>query len=315
MKLDRHWRGRDPVGTSALGSIALGAGDNARPASWRSAPIQKPAPTWAPPPTNPGFGTLAGATASGEVSVSGDTERRRITNPAAGSAPTDAVNVSQLEAATEWSIRYTTLAKDVATLEEPRPAPRSPILAAGDVDATSTDAVNSSQLYALSDSIATHLGGTATLNTDGTITGPTLSDRSRKLHDWSSTPSRQSTPASTTSTATSARLLDRAVRYDGAEGDAKDTITLEGATGTTITNPPPRPPLGAASTDAVNGSRLCCARATSCSPGSTTAPSSMTWTQTATGPTLITLIGGDPNAPVLVKNIARRASTTPTRST
>ncbi|WP_369122665.1 YadA family autotransporter adhesin, partial [Paraburkholderia piptadeniae] len=48
---------------------------------------------------NPGSGTLSGAasTANGEVSVGASGKERRITNVAAGSAATDAVNVSQLQ--------------------------------------------------------------------------------------------------------------------------------------------------------------------------------------------------------------------------
>ncbi|MEM5288665.1 YadA-like family protein [Paraburkholderia sabiae] len=46
---------------------------------------------------NPG-GTLSGTTAAGEVSVGSASVNRRITNLAAGAAPTDAVNVSQLMA-------------------------------------------------------------------------------------------------------------------------------------------------------------------------------------------------------------------------
>ncbi|HYC94321.1 MAG TPA: YadA-like family protein [Sphingomicrobium sp.] len=46
-------------------------------------------------------------------------------------------------------------------------------VAAGAVNATSTDAINGSQLHGVSTSIATHLGGSSVVNPDGTITGPT----------------------------------------------------------------------------------------------------------------------------------------------
>ncbi|MGO1074221.1 beta strand repeat-containing protein, partial [Inquilinus sp. CA228] len=46
-------------------------------------------------------------------------------------------------------------------------------LAPGAVNSTSTDGINGSQLYGVSQSIATHLGGDSTVNPDGTITGPT----------------------------------------------------------------------------------------------------------------------------------------------
>ncbi|HDV3773987.1 TPA: YadA-like family protein [Escherichia coli] len=43
----------------------------------------------------------------------------------------------------------------------------------GTVTATSSDAINGSQLYDLSSNIATYLGGNASVNTDGVFTGPT----------------------------------------------------------------------------------------------------------------------------------------------
>lgn len=288
------------VGPNAIGSIALGTGANATAAN--SVALGANSETnanLAAPAYNPGFGTLAGATASGEVSVGSDTEQRRITNLAAGSAPTDAVNVSQLEAATEWSIRYDTLAKDVATLEG---AAGTTItnLAAGDVDATSTDAVNGSQLYALSDSIATHLGGAATVNADGTITGPTYqidgANYTTVFDAFEAVDTRIDDIDSDVS-----EVTDRAVRYDGAEGDAKDTIALEGATGTTITNLRPGL-LDATSTDAVNGSQLFATNQLLAELDDSAVKYDMDINGDRTN--TVTLIGGDPNAPVLVKNVA-----------
>ncbi|MCV5131933.1 adhesin, partial [Escherichia coli] len=43
----------------------------------------------------------------------------------------------------------------------------------GTVTATSSDAINGSQLYDLSSNIATYFGGNASVNTDGVFTGPT----------------------------------------------------------------------------------------------------------------------------------------------
>ncbi|SAK49210.1 transporter [Caballeronia calidae] len=47
-------------------------------------------------------------------------------------------------------------------------------VAAGSVSATSTDAVNGSQLYNIAQSTASAIGGGATVNADGTISGPTF---------------------------------------------------------------------------------------------------------------------------------------------
>ncbi len=96
-------------------------------------------------------------------------------------------------------------------------------------------------------------------------------------------------------------VTDRAVRYDGAEGDAKDTITLEGATGTTITNLRPGL-LDATSTDAVNGSQLFATNQLLAELDDSAVKYDMDINGDRTN--TVTLIGGDPNAPVLVKNVA-----------
>ncbi|MBB8027849.1 adhesin, partial [Escherichia coli] len=45
-------------------------------------------------------------------------------------------------------------------------------MAKGDIDSGSTDAINGSQLYAISKSVADHLGGGATVNSRGVVTSP-----------------------------------------------------------------------------------------------------------------------------------------------
>src|SRR5688572_17004469 len=140
------------VGAGAIDSIAIGNGAAATAAnSVALGANSTTTATLADPAYNPGFGTLEGATASGEVSVGSATEQRRITNLAAGSAPTDAVNVSQLQAATEWSIRYDSATKDIATLEGAA-GTLVTNLSDGAVNALSSDAVNGSQLFGHSDS-------------------------------------------------------------------------------------------------------------------------------------------------------------------
>ena len=46
-------------------------------------------------------------------------------------------------------------------------------VAIGDINANSTDAINGSQLYSLSSSVATYLGGNAAVDASGALTGPT----------------------------------------------------------------------------------------------------------------------------------------------
>jgi autotransporter adhesin len=295
------------VGTGAIGSIAIGDGATATASnSVALGANSTTTATLADPAYNPGFGTLEGATASGEVSVGSATEQRRITNLAAGSAPTDAVNVSQLQAATEWSIRYDSDAKDIATLEG---AAGTLItnLSDGAVDATSSDAINGSQLFGVSDSIANHLGGTATVNADGTITGPTYEIQGSNYTTVFNAFEAVDGEITTINTridnidTTIGEVSDRAVRYDGAEGDAKDTITLEGAAGTTITNLRPGL-LSDTSTDAVNGSQLHATNLALAELETNAVQYDLDINGDKTN--VVTLLGGDPSAPVLIKNVA-----------
>ncbi|WP_412101824.1 YadA family autotransporter adhesin, partial [Paraburkholderia sp. XV] len=99
---------------------------------------------------NPGTGTLSGTAPAGEVSVGKAGAERRITNVAAGSAATDAVNVSQLQSAiigsTANAVAYDDGTKGTVTLKGAG-GTKITNLTAGNLSATSTDAVNGSQLY------------------------------------------------------------------------------------------------------------------------------------------------------------------------
>ncbi|MFM0492329.1 adhesin, partial [Paraburkholderia graminis] len=57
-------------------------------------------------PTGADPATIAGMSAKGEVSVGSQDNERRLTHVAAGADATDAVNVSQLQAATASASRY-----------------------------------------------------------------------------------------------------------------------------------------------------------------------------------------------------------------
>ncbi|MDI9652994.1 YadA-like family protein [Burkholderia cenocepacia] len=94
-------------------------------------------------------------------------------------------------------------------------------LAAGAVNATSNDAINGSQLFTVSKSVADKIGGGAGVGADGSITDPTYSVGGQDYH----------------SVGDALGALDKnssgnplAVAYDSA---AKDTITLGGAGATT----------------------------------------------------------------------------------
>ncbi|MBN3775010.1 YadA family autotransporter adhesin, partial [Burkholderia sp. Se-20378] len=127
---------------------------------------------------NPGSGTIAGTSPVGEVSVGSSGAERRITNVAAGSGDTDAVNVSQLKAlqssvgdVSDRAVKYDGNPGDPKTqitLEGPASTDGGKTggtkitnVAQGDVSATSTDAVNGSQLNETNQNV-TKLGDTVT---------------------------------------------------------------------------------------------------------------------------------------------------------
>ncbi|EFC6681030.1 YadA-like family protein [Escherichia coli] len=113
-------------------------------------------------------------------------------------------------------------------------------MAAGDISTSSTDAINGSQLYAISKSVADRLGGGATVNAQGVVTAPNyrlkngiygnvgdaLADLNNNTIQWDSVKKG----------------------YSAAHGtDATSTITITNVKAGTIS---------ATSTDAVNGSQL-----------------------------------------------------------
>jgi len=127
---------------------------------------------------NPGSGPLAGTSPVGEVSVGSSGAERRITNVAAGSGDTDAVNVSQLKAlqssvgdVSDRAVKYDGNPGDPKTqitLEGPASTDGGKTggtkitnVAQGDVSANSTDAVNGSQLNETNQNV-TKLGDTIT---------------------------------------------------------------------------------------------------------------------------------------------------------
>ncbi len=132
------------------------------------------------------FGLTAAQVSAGEVSVgSADGGERQITNLAAGSASTDAVNVAQLRGA----ISQIDALGDVAVtydLDEAGDADYRRVtlgngtgtttlsnLAAGAISASSTEAVNGSQLFTSNDAITRFFGGrTAFDPATGAFTAP-----------------------------------------------------------------------------------------------------------------------------------------------
>ncbi|MCP1625327.1 YadA-like family protein [Pseudomonas nitroreducens] len=145
----------------ATGDSALALGRNASASADNSVALGANSTTTAKlanPAFVPNGAVVSGLLPAGEVSVGSAGAERRVTNVAAGADETDAVNVSQLKGVAD---RTDQLAQD-ALLWDPdannqegafsaNRAGRGPSkitnVAAGDINSTSTDAVNGSQLY------------------------------------------------------------------------------------------------------------------------------------------------------------------------
>ncbi|QMW21895.1 hypothetical protein [Sandaracinobacteroides saxicola] len=90
------------------------------------------------------------------VTVAGiNAANTRLTNLSAGVAATDGVNVGQLQAATGNVVVYDSATRDLVTLNPGGSSTRLTNLAAGTLSATSTDAVNGSQLFATNNNVTT----------------------------------------------------------------------------------------------------------------------------------------------------------------
>ena len=183
------------IGALGTNSIALGSGANSNVANSLALGAGSNAMLGAE--TNyDAYGLVTPQNNVGEVSFGSSGNTRKITNVAAGSADTDVVNVSQLKAVDEGAIKYDAdplKLKMTATLGGPLSVDggatggtRIRNLARGEVSATSTDAVNGSQLFsategmaanmdALGLSMATNLGGGSVYNpSTGVVSAPTF---------------------------------------------------------------------------------------------------------------------------------------------
>ncbi|WP_260437712.1 YadA-like family protein [Burkholderia cenocepacia] len=135
---------------------------------------------------NRGSVTLGGADATTPVALK---------NVAAGVDRHDAINLGQLQDAglvapvdptnpgaglTSLAVAYDNVAKDKVTLAGADGTTITNVKA-GAVSATSTDAINGSQLYGASQSVAKALGGGATVDANGNVTNPTYTVNNEKF--------------------------------------------------------------------------------------------------------------------------------------
>ena len=169
--------------SQATGADSVAIGGNAQATAANSVALGANATTTANlglAAYNPGTGALAGAAPVGEVSVGSAGAERRITNVAAGAAPTDAVNVSQLQAVSSQlnQVQNDALLWDPAanggagafSAAHGGSGPNTITnVAAGALSPTSTDAVNGSQLYATNQNVTNVANAVNTIQNGGGI--------------------------------------------------------------------------------------------------------------------------------------------------
>ena len=222
------------------------------------------------------IGLATPQSSAGEVSVGTAGAARQITNVAAGSAATDAVNVAQLAGVAGQiatlggnSVQYDGADKTKVTLGGAGGTTITNVRA-GTLGATSTDAVNGAQLYATNVAV--------TNNTTA------ITDLSISVANGATGPVQYSSPGSPTTPNGGTRTND--VTLVGAAAGAVGLHNVgEGA-------------IAAGSTDAVNGGqvyRLALG-----------AVNAVSYDTDATGnrTNAVTLTGGDAGAPVAVRNVA-----------
>ncbi|WP_295184629.1 YadA-like family protein [uncultured Brevundimonas sp.] len=217
----------------------------------------------------------------GSVSFGSAGAERQLTNVAAGTAATDAVNVAQLQGVSDrvdalagTAVSYDTTTRDTLTLAGANGTTITNV-AAGQVNATSTDAVNGAQLHATNTQVA--LNTTAITNLTNNIANGSLGPVQYSDSDDPETPNG---------------------------GVRSDDLTLVGASGGAVgLHNVASGRIAAGSTDAVNGGQIyeLAFAATNAVQYDTDANGGRT--------NSITFQGGDASAPVTLNNVAAGAVT------
>ncbi|WP_416360402.1 YadA-like family protein [Burkholderia cepacia] len=264
---------------------------------------------------------------------------QRIGNVAAGKNGTDAVNVDQLNAAIQdgtsqldaLAVKYDDASKKQVSLGAGNGG--SPVrltnVAEGNVAAGSTDAVNGAQLRRATDGAAAALGGGATANPDGSISAPdykvgggsfnnvgdALTNLDGRVLNNTTTLENHETRIGNAetniagNTAAIAGLQQDALQFDPTLGAYN---AARGGAPTKLTNVADGN-VAAGSTDAVNGGQLSGVKSsleqqiTQVSNQAGEAVKNVVkYDVDANGNRLnsVSLIGGDPNAAVVLKNVA-----------
>ena len=156
------------VGPGSNGSVALGAGSSATVANSVALGADSVAARGAQSGYS-AFGLAGTSNSAGEISVGSPAAERQITNVAPGSAPTDAVNMAQLQGVAATiptdAVEYDDASHSIVTLDGAAGTTLTNV-APGALSATSTDAVNGSQLFATNQQVTVNSLAIANLQTD-----------------------------------------------------------------------------------------------------------------------------------------------------
>jgi autotransporter adhesin len=218
------------VGAGAVGSAALGTGSLVTVAN----SIALGAGTVAargPLTGYVAFGLAGTQQSAGEVSVGSPGQERQITNVAPGSAPTDAVNLAQLQAVADLIPDHAVLYDDASHATITLDGASGTLItnvAAGAVTATSTDAINGSQLFALDQQVQSNTMAITNIQTS--------------INNGSTGPVRYSNPGTPT-TPNGGTPTNDVTLVGGAPGPVGLHNVRDGT-------------VAAGSTDAVNGGQL-----------------------------------------------------------
>ncbi|MFM0211374.1 YadA-like family protein [Paraburkholderia sediminicola] len=205
------------------------------------------------------------------VSVGCSTLQRQIVNVAAGRQATDVVNYGQLQAAglktdtsgnaTNSFVAYDDTTQGTVTFGGDTKGTKLANVAAGELSASSAEAVNGSQLYATNQNVEQNANAIAQNTTDIAQNASDISTNAGNIAqnttDIATNASKieqNTTDISTLSTQVGAinGAMTDVVKYDTS---AHDTVTLAGTAGTTLSNVVAGT-LSESSTEAVNGSQL-----------------------------------------------------------
>ncbi|QTL05710.1 YadA-like family protein [Aquabacter sp. L1I39] len=192
---------------------------------------------------------------------------QKISNVAAGTAATDAANLGQVNAVSaslsdlsDRAVVYDGAvgsSKDTVTFGGASGTTLTNVRA-GTLSSASSDAVNGSQLFATNENVALLQANALQWSSSLGAYDASRSGAPQKISNVAAGTAASDAVnlAQLNSLASGVNSLsDRAVLYDGASGDPKQTITLAGTGGTLLTNVQAGA-VSASSTDALNGSQL-----------------------------------------------------------